>query len=522
MAIVTGYTADAMDQIRNSAVVAGNVDGDELFLTTYDGRQIDAGNVRGPQGIQGVKGDQGPVGPAAKQVDLISSWLASGPLVIAHRGAHNLYPENSMDGYRAVSKDGFCPEMDLRTLATGQAVTCHDATTDRTMTATGTVSALSLAQWRSRMIKPQIKNGAYAMGAMWSDILDEFGGNTLIVPEVKVFGAQGPLIQPIIDRQLHKAVLMQCYDLATAEAIAANGIATIYLQTAGLPAGTAPADLIAAGINYVGFDFTQVTAATVASMQAAGLKVILFTVNTYADWVQVITTMGADGAFCNDPWFVAGRTAPANGDPFREGHAWPHMAGFDGTNVLDADTLCSTWIQMSNPNALRYTNYAAISGSTFSLAMGFLGQARGPNLRLRFSARFRDGSGTTRWMGVFIGTLTDPDTVYHDAAAPGQNGYHFLIRRTGALEIYNVTPNATAASLVASGAPTNPIAPTLSGPQPAYDFEITITATTLTITNTTTGFSATIANSAHRSPSRVDFTANGSNVEWWNIGLEDL
>ena len=48
--------------LRDGMVVDGDVVGDNLILTTVDGQTINAGNVRGPQGIQGIQGIQGEQG----------------------------------------------------------------------------------------------------------------------------------------------------------------------------------------------------------------------------------------------------------------------------------------------------------------------------------------------------------------------------------------------------------------------------------------------------------------------------
>ena len=48
--------------LRDGMVVDGEVVGDDLVLTTVDGQTINAGNVRGPQGIQGIQGIQGQQG----------------------------------------------------------------------------------------------------------------------------------------------------------------------------------------------------------------------------------------------------------------------------------------------------------------------------------------------------------------------------------------------------------------------------------------------------------------------------
>lgn len=54
MVAVTGYTKAHMDAISDSCVISGAVVLDNLHLTTRGGAVIDAGNVRGPQGIPGT------------------------------------------------------------------------------------------------------------------------------------------------------------------------------------------------------------------------------------------------------------------------------------------------------------------------------------------------------------------------------------------------------------------------------------------------------------------------------------
>lgn len=57
MATITGYTAARMKEIEDTTVVDGEVVGNNLILQTREGTPIDAGNVRGPQGIKGDPGD---------------------------------------------------------------------------------------------------------------------------------------------------------------------------------------------------------------------------------------------------------------------------------------------------------------------------------------------------------------------------------------------------------------------------------------------------------------------------------
>lgn len=53
MGTVTGYTAERMQEIEDSAIIDGDVVGNNLILTRYGGSTINAGNVRGPQGEVG-------------------------------------------------------------------------------------------------------------------------------------------------------------------------------------------------------------------------------------------------------------------------------------------------------------------------------------------------------------------------------------------------------------------------------------------------------------------------------------
>ena len=79
MATVTGFTAERMLQIEKTTVVDGDVVGDNLILLTREGTQINAGNVRGPQGAVG------PAGPVSSVNDQTGASYA--PRIFASRGA---------------------------------------------------------------------------------------------------------------------------------------------------------------------------------------------------------------------------------------------------------------------------------------------------------------------------------------------------------------------------------------------------------------------------------------------------
>lgn len=115
-----------------------------------------------------------------KDFDLISKLKS--PIIIAHRGGRQRFPEQSLDGIEASMKDGFLPEMDLQPLGTGEIVLLHDDTVDRTMIgATGEASDLTLKEWKSARIKPAILGGRDATPPTFEDVLNLYGGRTVLV-----------------------------------------------------------------------------------------------------------------------------------------------------------------------------------------------------------------------------------------------------------------------------------------------------------------------------------------------------
>jgi glycerophosphoryl diester phosphodiesterase len=68
-------------------------------------------------------------------------------VVIAHRGANRVAPENTLAAYRAAIDLGVdFIEIDVQTTADGQLVLMHDSTVDRTTNGSGAVRSLTLSQ----------------------------------------------------------------------------------------------------------------------------------------------------------------------------------------------------------------------------------------------------------------------------------------------------------------------------------------------------------------------------------------
>jgi len=79
-------------------------------------------------------------------------------IVIAHRGDHTFYPENTLRAYAQAIKDGVdYVEIDVRTTADGQLVSLHDASVNRMTGGKGLIKDLTLQQVESLKISNKNK-----------------------------------------------------------------------------------------------------------------------------------------------------------------------------------------------------------------------------------------------------------------------------------------------------------------------------------------------------------------------------
>ena len=66
------------------------------------------------------------------------------PIIIAHRGLDNSYPENTLIAFKAALENGMAVEIDVRSTADEELVVLHDDTVDRTTDGSGSVADMNL------------------------------------------------------------------------------------------------------------------------------------------------------------------------------------------------------------------------------------------------------------------------------------------------------------------------------------------------------------------------------------------
>lgn len=228
--------------------------------------------------------------------------LDDNPTVVAHRGGALLYPEQSMEGFRASADDGFLPEMDIRALADGTLVPAHDADVDRTMSGvSGRVSELDLDEWSEARIRHP-SQGDSVPAPTWEEVLNELGGEAVLVPELKVrdHDVVETFIESIVDRDLQDHVVAQTFDRDVSLALVEAGLDTLRLVGDDHPA---PEQLASDGVTHAGTPLDTDTE-YIAALQEAGITVWAYTVDDVASTLEALER-GVDGIFSDDPWASA-------------------------------------------------------------------------------------------------------------------------------------------------------------------------------------------------------------------------
>lgn len=466
---------------------------DTGYLWIWDGATwASVGGFQGPPGAdstvpgpEGPEGPQGPPGPGASPYNLINALPT--PTIVAHRGGAAVFPEESMEALRASARDGFCPEMDITPLKNGELAMCHDTTANRTMSGvTGALSGITLAQWRSARINHPVNGGRSGRPALFEDALDELGGKTVLVPEIKSAATAATVdktIAAIKDRGLENSVIVQSVDFAICSKIAAAGIQALFLFNT--TSTTTPAQLAAANIKYVGVG-VGATAATITSYKGAGLIVWVWTVNTF-DRYNTAISRGAQGVFTDDPWLLT-RSIPKQSSMPR-----PGLDGYPGnyakcnfpasaasTVLTRVVTVSEESFTINAPSLPMPENSSATAGGNIFAAAPWAGPIKLPvtiSMNMEYSTA---AVGTPSSVGsgfCLFNNTVNADAEFYDRAEPGQNGYTVSLRRNGQVQIWRYV-NGTAASSIASTPSTN----WLNADQPGRaTILVTITATSVIV-----------------------------------------
>ena len=227
-------------------------------------------------------------------------------LVMAHRGARGLAPENTLAAFRtAIDVGADAIELDVQPCATGELVVIHDHTLDRTTNGSGPVAEATLSALRS------LDAGSW-FGAQYTgeriptpgEALDLAQGRLKVNIEIKTSGledrdVEAQLVEAIRARRMEGEVLISSFNPAALLRIKtlAPGLprALIYGSLEGFPL-----DLEVLALAALHPHHRLVHAAMVEMARSRGYAVNAWTVNEAGDMREMLS-LGLDAITTDHP-----------------------------------------------------------------------------------------------------------------------------------------------------------------------------------------------------------------------------
>jgi glycerophosphoryl diester phosphodiesterase len=246
------------------------------------------------------------------------------PLIIGHRGASAVAPENTMASFReaiAAGADGI--EFDVRLTRDNVPVVIHDSTLHRTAGLPQRIAdlmwdelkSIDVGSWFAR--KKNLAFGSFANETVPSlrELFTLFESNNLVLClEMKcdTVAEQAPLAEAccrLIDEHgLKDRVIVECFKLSALRILKQLDSE---IKTAALfePSFSTPSVLLdqsiinqatAAGASYLALHYRLARKSLVEKAKLAGLQVALWTTDDPI-WIERARAMGIDALITNDP-----------------------------------------------------------------------------------------------------------------------------------------------------------------------------------------------------------------------------
>lgn len=379
---------------------------------------------------------------------LMPSWDSlPAQYVMGHRGTNNASaPENTFASFDVAAALGVPIETDVQTCVNGVLVHLHDNTIDRT---TGTANNLNVRFQTFGVLKTLDFSVPFpGPGSMFvpqriptfEEYLRKYRGN-LLIPEVKdEQPATGTAMANLVVKYgMQRSVVITCF--STPSLLAAIAVdPTIKTLWANAPAPTVLAASAVPGLWGISSSLQSIDGAYVATMHAAGYKVHVYNLALYPKDVDTVIGYGVDGIYADDPAYVS---------------LLFNKTKTPGTTIIDPPAAvfqAGGWLWFGS---VANTPTVASGFSTFSgVTLG-----AGSFFRVQIPARTAVSPGTqtitttlkavqgngdaTRFMGVRFAWDRDDDIdVLGGGGLHTPNGYYFLMRQNGGVEVWKAVNGA--------------------------------------------------------------------------------
>jgi glycerophosphoryl diester phosphodiesterase len=253
------------------------------------------------------------------------------PLIIGHRGASALAPENTLAAFRRAIADGADGiEFDVRLSRDGVAAVIHDATLERTGLTKLKVSQLTAAElqsvdvgsWFKSPSPGQFQQERVPLLQQVFDLLE--AGNGKLYLEMKAESGTGPELAAEVVRMIRESsigdrVIVECFDLSLLQAVK---LIDANIRTAALfePKLSKPTSLVrrnfpqlaeAAGADEIALHHSLAKRRTIERALSLNQRVVVWTVDQ-PDWVARAKATHIDALITNNPSvLLAARDSPS-------------------------------------------------------------------------------------------------------------------------------------------------------------------------------------------------------------------
>ena len=458
-------------------------------------------NAERDQYIQQGIADAHTLAASASYPDLVAAFYATPAAgtyrVIGHRlGGADQYPENSEIGSQSALESQVAIEMSSQVTGDGHLVVMHDPTLDRTTSASGNLTDFSLAQLTS---VPIVDIGATALGPGWSAsqrvpvlgnelrrwenhgavFLEPKTAPTQTLRAATTFSSPGNWIVWKFNRGASGALPSH------AVAARAAGLPLWVYMTSGdshslidavLATLTGPNDAI--GVDVADSDSNIAYTCTQAA--ALGVTVIGFVVRLRSERDR-LKALGVNAFMGTAPLYLSDDLAQFTVDGFSGGVR--RVGEYEGaTNKLVTIDAAAGAVTLAQ-------------GTTATLSMGSMCPVPDPGAsangyRISFGMRWTTLPLSTEHSDVYFGHTSDEP--YAHQATTNKNGYHFVFRGSGSLELFTHTAGVSSGTSLGSASTTAPA----SGAW--MTFQIDVTPTQVMVRRTDVGPTTVTANNTSR------------------------
>jgi glycerophosphoryl diester phosphodiesterase len=401
------------------------------------------------------------------------------PVYLAHRGAKNIFPENSMEAFKGCVNMGLdVIEMDVRMLIDGTLGCMHNDSMDATTNKTGSLAYITTMGFKSA--KVDSLPGWSGETALFEDLLRLFGNKVIYAPEIKEYGVglDKALVDTIIKHKLQDNCIIQSFSAPELVYAIENDLDVLYLKAVD---DVTPAQVQNWGINKIGFNKDTIPDHVVTDFVNAGLQVFMYTVNRRWEHDKYLA-MGVHGFFSDDPMWISRKSPVTEWDVFRD-QVFSH--GMFQPPVDDGNVLGGHRGGFYDDNRFGW-KYSS-DKRDFCL-QGWAGELPA-RFQLDYKATITDAAGSVRWGSVAFCTPNDYFDDINDSGALS-NGYHLLVRESGSIDLY-----------IRTGGSSTQLHSMATSPIPEGQFanmRVEVSDGTIKVTRVDTGHTFSVANSSMR------------------------